>query len=45
MTRIIELGKRGRLVMWVEGNYIRINNETSCTLIVDGKPLNPGETK
>ena len=42
MTRLIEIGARGQLV--IEGKDIKIRNETSCHLIIDNKMVAPGET-
>lgn len=42
MTKIIEIGGRGRLV--IDGRDIKVRNETSCHLIIDNKMVAPGET-
>jgi hypothetical protein len=44
MTRIIQIGIRGQLVIYLDNGTIRISNETSCSLLIDGKLVNPGET-
>ncbi len=44
MTKVIEIGARGQIVVYIENGEIRISNSTSCVLIVDNKPLQPGET-
>ncbi len=44
MTKIIELGNKGSIVIYIENNEIKINNNTSCTLKIDGKPIQPGES-
>jgi hypothetical protein len=44
MTRVILIGARGQLVIYIEGGVVRINNQTSCSLVIDGKLVNPGET-
>lgn len=44
MTRTIEIGGRGRLVVYIEGKDIKVRNETSCHLIIDNKMVAPGET-
>jgi hypothetical protein len=44
MTRIIEIGARGQLVVYIENGAVRVNNATTCTLVIDGKLVNPGET-
>ena len=44
MTKIIELGMRGRIVVYLDGENIRITNNSSCVLLVDNQLLHPGET-
>jgi hypothetical protein len=44
MTKIIEIGARGRLIVYCQGNEVKVNNQTSCHLIIDGKMVAPGET-
>ena len=46
MTRVIQIGARGELTAyWDEvTKTVRIINGTSCTLVIDGKIVNPGET-
>lgn len=42
MKRVIQIGGRGQLVVYIEKGAVRIINETSCTLLIDGKLVNPG---
>jgi len=44
MTKIIEIGARGRIVVYLDGNELKVSNQTSCVLIVDNKLCNLGET-
>ena len=44
MTRIIEIGKRGMIVVYLEDGKIKISNSTSCHLVIDNKMVQPGET-
>ncbi len=44
MTRVIEIGSRGRIIVYFENQEIKISNSTSCHLIIDNKMVAPGET-
>lgn len=43
MTKRIVLGARGSLVVYYDGKDVRIKNESSCALVVDGELLLPGQ--
>lgn len=45
MTKVIEIGNRGSIVVYIEDNEIKVNNNTTCSFVVDGKLLHPGETR
>jgi hypothetical protein len=44
MTKSIELGIRGRIIVYFDGKDVKVRNESSCVLIVDNQLLHPGET-
>ncbi len=43
MTREIQIGSRGIIAVYFDGQQVRVKNLTSCHLIIDDQMVAPGE--
>lgn len=44
MTRVIQIGARGSIFICLCDGEIKVQNCTSCHLLIDNKMVAPGET-